>query len=39
MHQSILTKIKVFASKDWVVIQTIIEDSIKIFKCHYKQKQ
>ena len=30
---------KVFASKDWVVIQTIIEDSIKIFKCHHKQKQ
>ena len=37
MHQSIITKIKNSASKDWVV-ETIVKHSIKIFECQYRQK-
>ena len=33
MHQSIKTKIKISASKDGIVIETIIKHIIKIFKC------
>ena len=31
MHQSIMTKIKNSASKDWIVIKTIIKHSVNIF--------
>ena len=30
MDQSIMTKIKNYADKDWIVLDVIIEDSIKI---------
>ena len=33
MHQSIMTKMKNPASKDWIVIETIVKHSIKIFEC------
>ena len=33
MHQSIMTKIKNYDSKDWVVFDVIIKHSIKIFEC------
>ena len=33
MHQSIMTKIKNYASKDWVVFDVIIKHSIEIFEC------
>ena len=33
MHQRILTKIKNSVSKDWIVIETIVKHSIKIFEC------
>ena len=32
IHESIMTKIKRFLSKDWIV-KTIVEYGIKIFKC------
>ena len=31
MHQSIMTKIKSYACEDWIVLDTIIKHSIKIF--------
>ena len=31
IHQSIMTKIKKYASKDWIVLHVIMEYSIKIF--------
>ena len=31
MHQSIMTKIKKYASEDWIVLHVIMEYSIKIF--------
>ena len=33
MRQSIMTKIKNYASEDWVVLDVIIKHSIKIFTC------
>ena len=33
MHQSIVTKIKNYACKDWIVLDLIIKHSIKIFEC------
>ena len=33
MHQSNMTKIKNYARKDWIVLDIVIEHSIKIFKC------
>ena len=33
MHQSIMTKIKNYADKDWIILDIIIKQSIKIFKC------
>ena len=33
MHQSILTEIKNYACKDWIVLNVIIKHSIKIFEC------
>ena len=38
INQSIITKIKSSVSEDWVVIETIIKHSIKMFKCWYMQK-
>ena len=38
MHESIITKMKNSASEDWVIIETIVKQSIKIFECQYKQK-
>ena len=32
-HQSIMTKIKDYADKDWIVLDVIINHSIKIFEC------
>ena len=31
MHQSIMTKAKIYASEDWVVLDVIIKHSIKFF--------
>ena len=33
IHQSIMTKIKNYACKDWIVLDVIIKHSIKIFEC------
>ena len=33
MHQSIMTKMKNYACKDWIVFDVIIKHSIKIFEC------
>ena len=33
MHQSIITKIKKYVCKDWIVLDVIIKHSITIFKC------
>ena len=33
MHQSIMTKVKNYACKDWIVLDLIIKHSIKIFEC------
>ena len=33
MHQSIMTKIKNYASKDWIDLDAIIRHNIKIFEC------
>ena len=33
MHQSITTKIKIYASEDWIVLYVIIKHSINIFEC------
>ena len=38
MHQSITLKIKISSSEDWIVIETIVKHSIKIFECWYKLK-
>ena len=35
MHQSIMTRIKQFASEDWVVTEIIVKHIIKIFECEY----
>ena len=39
MHQSIMTKTKNYADKDWIVLNAIIKHSIKIFKCYYKENK
>ena len=33
MHQSIITKIKNYACKDWIALDVIIKHSIKVFEC------
>ena len=33
MHQSIMTKMKTYASEDWIVLDVIIKRNIKIFDC------
>ena len=33
MHKSIMTKIKNYACEDWIVLDVIIKDSIKVFEC------
>ena len=33
MYQSIITKIKNYASEDWIVLDVIIKYIIKIFEC------
>ena len=33
MHQSIMTKMRNSASKDWIVLDVVIKYSIKIFEC------
>ena len=38
MHQSIITKIKNYACEDWIVLDAIINHSIKIFECYYEEK-
>ena len=35
MHKSIMTRIKKFASEDWVVTERIVKHIIKIFECEY----
>ena len=37
MHQSIATKIKNYACKNWTDLYVIIKHSIKIFECYYKE--
>ena len=39
MHQSIMTKIKNYACKDWIVLDVIIKHSIRIFECYYKENK
>ena len=38
MHQSIMTKIKNSASKDWAA-EIIIKHNNKIFECYYRRKK
>ena len=33
MYQSIMTKIKISAREYWIVIETSVKHSIKIFEC------
>ena len=33
MHQSIMTKIKNYACKNWIALHVIIKHGIKIFEC------
>ena len=33
MHQSIITKIKNYPGKDWILLIVVLKDSIKIFTC------
>ena len=33
MHQSIMTRIKQYANEDWIVLDVIIKQGIKIFGC------
>ena len=33
MHQNIMTKLKNYASEDYIVLDAIIKHSIKIFEC------
>ena len=33
MHQSIVTKIKNYSCKDWIVLYVLIRHSIKTFEC------
>ena len=33
IHQSIMAKIKIYACKDWIVLDVIIKHSIKSFEC------
>ena len=37
MHQSIMTKIKNYAYKDWIVLDVVIKHRIMIFECYYKE--
>ena len=39
MHQSIMTKIKNYANKDWIVLDAIIKHRIKIFESQHKEKK
>ena len=39
IHQSIMTKLKNYACKDWIVLDVIIKHSIKIFECQYKENR
>ena len=39
MHQCIMTKIKKYACKDWIVLDAILKQSIKIFECYYKENK
>ena len=39
MHQSIMTKMKNYACKDWVVLDVIIKCIINVFKSQCKQKK
>ena len=36
IHQSIITKRKYYASKNWIVLAVTIRHSIKTFECKYK---
>ena len=33
MHQSIMTKIKNYASEDWIVLNVVIKHTVKVFEC------
>ena len=33
MHQSIMSKFKNYSYEDWIAIDVIIKDSLKIFEC------
>ena len=39
MHQSIMTKIKNYASEDCIVLDVIINHSIKILEFQYKENK
>ena len=39
MYQSIMIRIKNYASEDWIVLDVIIKHSIKIFECWYKENK
>ena len=36
MHQSIMTKLKNYISKDWIV-ETNAKHGVKVFKCYYRR--
>ena len=33
MHESIMTKINIYACEDWIALDVIIKHSIKILEC------
>ena len=39
MHQSVMTKTKTHACKDWIVLDVIIKHGFTIFECWYKEKK
>ena len=39
IHLSIMTKIKYYESEDWIVLDTIILYSVRIFECLYMEKK
>ena len=39
MYQSIMTKIEKCASEGWIVLNIVINHSIKILECYYKEKK
>ena len=33
IHQRIMTKMKYYADKDWIILDVVVKHSIKVFQC------